>query len=261
MPQTSVEVRMEKGLAGQLADSGYHDIITRINNSKQREDVTITAIDAETTLTINGTAFTVNAGGALNPQTKTELRDLLIAAINSGSEPVTASINDADQLYVDADASGVAFTAVGTTNCTVVNVILNELNVPFGVLVVEDTTGLADERAHLPQASADITTAGKVAGVSVHNHSVEQNKGGINNVGYEPQSAMDVLREGRIYVQVEDDVVKTGPVFVRFVAGAGEQLGAFRSDADGGDAVALPGASFKTSASAGGLAALQVNVD
>jgi hypothetical protein len=258
MSQASVETIMVKGLAGGLADSGHHDIITRINNSKQRVDVTITAADLATTLTVNGVAFTVNVAAA--SLTVTELRDLMIAAINAGSEPLTASINDADQLFVDADVSGIAFTAVGTTNCSVADIILNELNVPFGVLVVEDATGLSDERAHLPQATGDITTVGKVAGISVHNHGVEQNKGGINNLGYEPQSAMNLLKKGRIYVTVEDAVVKTGLPFVRFVAGATEQLGSFRSDADSGDAVALPNASYVTSASAGELAVVEVNI-
>ena len=36
--------------------------------------------------------------------------------------------------------------------------------------------------------------------------------------------------------------------FVRIVAGAGEQLGALRPDADGTDAVALPGAKFVSDA-------------
>ena len=258
MSQTSVESAMAIGLAGQLADSGFHDIITRINNSKQRVDVTITAADLATTLTIIGVAFTVNSGAAT--LTVTELRDLMIAAVNAGSEPVTASINDADQLFVDADVSGVAFTAVGTTNCSVADVILNELNVPFGVLVVEDTTGLSDDRAHLPQATGDITTVGKVAGIAIHNHGVEQNKGGINNLGYEPQSAMNVLRKGRVLVTVEDAVVKGGLPFVRFVAAASEQLGSFRSDADTSDAVALPDARYVTSASAGGLAVIEINL-
>lgn len=256
--QSSVESAMVIGRAGGLADSGHHDIITRINNSKQRVSVTMTAVDLATTCTINGVAFTVNSGAAA--KTKTELRDLLITAINAGSEPVTASINDADELFVDADVSGTAFTAVGTTNCSVADVILNETNVPFGVLVVEDTTGLSDDRAHLPQATGDITTVGKVAGLAIHTHAVEQNKGGINNLGYEPQSAMSVMRKGRAYVEVEDAVLKGGLPFVRFVAGASEQLGAFRSDADTADAVALPNARFVTSAGAGELAIVEINL-
>ena len=256
--QSSVESAMVIGRAGGLADSGHHDIITRINNSKQRVSTTITAADLATTLTINGVAFTVNSGAAT--LTKTELRDLMITAVNAGSEPVTASINDADELFVDADVSGTAFTAVGTTNCSVADIILNETNVPFGVLVVEDTTGLSDERAHLPQATGDITTVGKVAGIAVHSHAVEQNKGGINNLGYEPQSAISVLRKGRCYVEVEDAVVKGGLPFVRFAASASEQLGAFRSDADTADAVALPNARYTTSAGAGELAEVEINL-
>ena len=256
--QSSVESAMVVGRVGGLADSGHHDIMTRINNSKQRISTTIDAIDLSTTLTINGTAFNVNSGAAA--KTKTELRDLLIAEINAGSEPVTASIKDADELYVDADVSGTVFTYADTVNVTSVDVILNETNVPFGVLVVEDTTGLSDDRAHLPQATGDITTVGKVAGLALHTHAVEQNKGGINNLGYEPQSAMSVMRKGRAYVEVEDAVLKGGLPFVRFVAGAGEQLGAFRSDADTADAVALPNARFVTSAGAGELAIVEINL-
>lgn len=256
--QSSVETIMEKGMPGQLADSGFHDIITRINNSKQRVSTTITAADLATTLTINGTAFTVNVGAAT--LTVTELRDLMITAVNAGSEPVTASIDDSDQLFVDADVSGTAFTAVGTTNCSVADVILNEANVPFGVLVVEDLTGLSDDRAHLPQATGDITTVGSVAGIALHTQFVEQSVGGTNNLGYDPQSSMNVLRKGRAYVQVEDAVVKGGLPFVRFVAAASEQLGAFRSDADTSDAVALPNARFVTSAGAGELAIVEINL-
>jgi hypothetical protein len=259
MSQISVESALEKGRAGGLADSGHHDIITRINNSKQRVEATVTAADLETTVTINGTAFTDNVGGGV--KTKAAIAAALIVLINAGSEPVTASAGSGtDKIYIDADVSGVAFTAVGTTNATVANIILNETNITFGVLVVEDTTGLSDERAHLPQATGDITTVGKVAGISVHTHAVEQKKGGINNLGYEPQSAMSLLKKGRIYVTVEDAVVKGGLPFVRFVAGAGEQLGAFRSDADTADAVALPNASYVTSAGAGEVAVVEINL-
>lgn len=257
--QTSVESTMEIGMPGQLADSGFHDIITRINNSKQRTEATVTAADLETTITINGTAFTDNVGGGA--RTKAVIAAALIVLINAGSEPVTARAGSStDKLYIDADVTGVAFTAVGTTNASVAAIILNEANVPFGVLVVEDTTGLSDDRAHLPQATGDITTVGKVAGIALHTQFVEQSVGGTNNLGYDPQSSMNVLRKGRAYVLVEDAVVKGGLPFVRFVAAASEQLGAFRSDADTSDAVALPNARFVTSAGAGELAIVEINL-
>jgi hypothetical protein len=59
---------------------------------------------------------------------------------------------------------------------------------------------------------------------------------------------------------VEDAVTAESAAFVRFVAAGAEQLGAFRSDADGTDAVALPGAKFVTDAIAGELALLDINL-
>ena len=260
MSQTTVESELEIGMPGQLADSGPNDVITGINNSKQRSDVTITAADLATTLTINGTAFTVNVAAA--SLTTTELRDLLIAAINAGAEPVTASIKDADELHVDADVSGVAFTAVGTTNCSVAAVILNETNVSFGSFVsLNDTDQQAGDRrlVHLPQTGTDVTNPRVAMGFALHTHAVENALTG-ESLGYEPQSAVSILRRGRVYVLVEDAVVAGGQVFIRHVAGAGETLGAARSDVDGSDASALPSASFMTAASAGGLAVVELNL-
>jgi hypothetical protein len=49
-------------------------------------------------------------------QTATQIRDGLIAAINGGTQPVTAAISDADTFTLTADVAGVPFTysAVGT---------------------------------------------------------------------------------------------------------------------------------------------------
>ena len=51
---------------------------------------------------------------------------------------------------------------------------------------------------------------------------------------------VDVLQAGQVAVEVEDAVTAGGLVYVRTTAGVGEELGAVRSDADGGDAVATP---------------------
>jgi hypothetical protein len=47
-----------------------------------------------------------------------------------------------------------------------------------------------------------------------------------------------------------------GPVFVRFTADA-KPIGGFRTDADAGEAVALPGSHFLTTCSAGGLVLIE----
>lgn len=261
MAQTSVDEFLELGMPGQFITK--ERVESYINNSKKLDAVTITAVDLATTCTINGTAFTVNVGAA--SKTKTELRDLLITAINAGSEPVFAILKDADELYVESDTSGVSTTVVGTTNCSVAVVLPNEASVPFGVFVTQDVniTGQgADNIARLPFAAADITTERLGLGVSVHDQATENAlaSAGQTEVGYKTQSSMSILRKGLIWVEVEDAVVPGGAVYVRHVAGAGEQLGAFRSDADGSDADILPNARYKTAASAGGLAQLDINL-
>lgn len=259
--QTAVNTQMARGMYGQLADSGYHDIATYINNSKQLFRVTITAIDAKTEVTINTTLFTVNAGAAA--KTKAELVDLLVAAINAGAEPVLA-IDDGDYMNVEADVTGTAFTCLGTTNCTVVEQIPNEAGINFGLCVVQDKGAIAaggdDNLAHLPTLVAQVTDVGTVLGVTVHTQAIEQAVLNANNVGYPLASAMSVMRRGRIWVYVEDAVVAGVQAFVRCVAGAGEVIGAFRSDVDGTDAGALPGSRFKLTAGAGELTILELNL-
>lgn len=51
---------------------------------------------------------------------------------------------------------------------------------------------------------------------------------------------LDVLQAGHIAVEVEDEVTAGGLVYVRTTAGAGEELGAVRSDADTDKAVVTP---------------------
>lgn len=244
MSQTEYLDNQRPGMPGMLADNIHTDIISRINNSKQTIATTITAADLSTTLTINTTAFNVNSGAAV--KTKTELRDLLIAAINAGSEPVTASIKDADELYVEADVSGTAFTYADTLNVSSVDLILNETNVEFGKLVTADwEAGTKPNRAHLPNVTTDITNEAKVLGVAIHEHTNMQRKPTSGNLGYEPQSAMSVLKKGNVWVETEVTVVAGDPVYVRFSASGTEKLGAFRNDADTADASILPNARFQ----------------
>ena len=122
--------------------------------------------------------------------------------------------------------------------------------VPFGVFV---TKGAAEGQAALPTASAQVT--GPVGlGVTLRSHTQPQNE------GYADGDPMSVIKKGRVWVPVEDAVTAESEAFVRFVAAGAEQLGAFRSDADGTDAVALPGAKFVSDAEAGALALVDLNL-
>jgi hypothetical protein len=255
--QTSVETGMAIGLPGQIADLAFFDIVSRVNGSKQLVEVTITAADLETTLTINTTPFTVNAGGGV--MTKAEIATALKTAINAGSEPVTASDGSGtDKIYVRADVHGTAFTATGTANCSVADKVLNEETICFGKMVTEDTWTDLNLTAHLPSLSAEITTAGLVAGVTVHTQALEQ--AASNAVGYAADSAMSVMRKGRIYVAVEDAVTKGGTPYVRYTANGSFTIGSFRSDDDSSKAAALPCARYARAAAAGGITVLELNL-
>jgi hypothetical protein len=76
------------------------------------------------------------------------------------------------------------------------------------------------------------------------------------NGEYPDKSVVDVLVEGDIVVETESAVTEHGAAFVRFSAAGVEENGAFRVDADGSDAAAIPGLYFR---SAGTLVHLEVN--
>lgn len=125
--------------------------------------------------------------------------------------------------------------------------------VPFGVLVQQGTD---DGEFDL----YDTTGGLKLLGVLCHTHALS-NRDLSNDDGIAVDAMGNVMERGRVFVEVEDAVAAGEPAFARFVAGAGgTQLGAFRSDADTASADAIPGLMYKTSASAGGIAELSVNL-
>jgi hypothetical protein len=76
---------------------------------------------------------------------------------------------------------------------------------------------------------------------------------------FAPGNSVSVMEEGTTVVLTEDAVAFNGPVFMRIVATGTEIFGAFRSDADGGDAIAIAGAKFRSATTAAGLAQIKVN--
>lgn len=117
--------------------------------------------------------------------------------------------------------------------------------VPFGRFVTVGTddggnTGRAPQ-VRLPDLTGEIS-GGVGIGFSVLDTSLEQ---ADTPLGYENEVPMQIMRRGRMWVVAEDAVAFGAAVFVRFTAGGGEFLGRVRSDVDAGDAVALPGATFR----------------
>lgn len=126
--------------------------------------------------------------------------------------------------------------------------------VPFGTLVCRRASPAdGQDVCANPAATADVTA--RAYGVALRDETRK------HTTGYETNDQVTFLRRGRVWVTVEDAVVGGAAAFVRFTVEAPDlQLGTFRSDADTDKAVALPGAVFRSSASAGGLAILEINL-
>lgn len=99
-----------------------------------------------------------------------------------------------------------------------------------------------------------------IAGISAFTHKTLQTPSSSNNEVYEDDEPMPVLRRGRIWVVSEDACTPNEAVYARCASGSGGSvLGKFRTDDDSNTAIAVPNARWVTSASAGGLAVLEVN--
>lgn len=132
--------------------------------------------------------------------------------------------------------------------------------IPFGCAVVK---GTADRDVKLPTAATDITGQGKFQGIALVDMSKESARDS-NAAQYAVGDAVATLKKGRCYVVVEEAVAATDPVYVRYADGVADatktQKGAFRKSADTSTAAQVPNAVYVTSASAGGLAVVEINV-
>lgn len=263
--QTTVQNYMDIGVAGQLVDLNNAQIITRANYSKKLDQVTITADDTTTTVTINGTAFTFTETGA--SELKAYIAEYLTGIINAGTEPVTAYYTAGNVYFtVESNTPGVTTTVVGTANCTVVAQIGNAGAIGFGLCVVQDEMNY--DKARVPIVATDITTVGKVLGITINpniqsfNIAVSSAFGNIITPveGYALDSAMGLVRKGRIYVSPETAVVAGQQAYGRYTVSGTTVLGGLRNDDDTTKAAAIPTAYFRTACSAGGICILEVNL-
>ncbi len=124
----------------------------------------------------------------------------------------------------------------------------NSAGLIAGTFVVPGTD--AENQAAPPGAAADITV-GDGWGVVLYDATAPYPKNAATiaaDAEYDDEQAVPILRKGRIWVLCDAGATITAnsSPFVRHTAAGAEVLGAFREDADGGDASALPGAFFRT---------------
>lgn len=135
---------------------------------------------------------------------------------------------------------------------------------PVGRMVAHDTAtgvgGVAGAELAFRALSAGTDV---LLGVLIQDHTHPQATP-IANGGVPSNAMASIVSQGEVWVQVEQAVTPSSPVFARFNAagatGTNPAVGRFRIDADTARAVAVPNARFLTSAAAGGLALLELNL-
>jgi len=258
MSQLSYSLNQPIAVEGLLHDM-ENVVRSYVNNNAVKKRYTVTvdvAANEILTLTLTSpegvqTVVNYNEGAAGTVTTK---RDGLIAAVNASDARFycSAYAKDADEFYIEAKLNTMNFTvAEAETNLSLTNDVafIANANIPFGLAVAQ---GTQDNEGRLLAATSD-----KVVGISVFTHADNVNNG---VAGYAAQAVMSLLTEGAIWVKPEEAVVAGDPVYVRAVAGGTERAGAFRKSADGSDTIQLTGCRYLSSASAGALALVKIEV-
>lgn len=132
-----------------------------------------------------------------------------------------------------------------------------------GPLVVDSFTvslGASQATATITDTTAD-TFYGVALRVQNKMNLLDPSVGSDGAAPYYEGEAVSMLTRGRVYVYVETAVSSDDAVYMRFVAGgAGEEVGQFRANDAGGDAILVAGARWIYGAAAGGLAVLEINM-
>lgn len=117
-----------------------------------------------------------------------------------------------------------------------------------GTLLVPGTD--AENQAVAPTVNTEITD-GDALGVVMYDASkMPATSAAAIAAGneYDDEASVPLVQKGRIWVLCDAaaTIIANTPAFVRHVAAGAEVLGAFRQDADGTDASALPNAVFRS---------------
>ncbi len=103
-------------------------------------------------------------------------------------------------------------------------------------------------------------TGDDIVGVTVRAHQDDTSLAGATGIPASGGKA-DIIREGRVWVAVEEAVVAGDPVFFRHTSGGGGTvIGKFRNDADTASCDALPNARFLDYDATNSVALLELNM-
>lgn len=195
-----------------------------------------------------------------------------VQAANEVFPPRQATITLANHADFDADADGLVFTYVNHLGVTVSetfavpdtgNTTLTTAgycSIPISVAFAADSMSGAGATFTVGYAALDASvTIADFLGVAVLDSATVESSPlsaapTTETAIYADNATVPVLDSGKIWVKTEDACTERGAVYVRIApSGANTQIGAFRSDADGGNAVLVTNARWDRDSGANGL--------
>lgn len=262
--QTSVSVRPDAlGPAGSRYGAGQAPPRHGINNSPNTAKVmTATVVYAATqtiTAVINGVPIAV----ATNTDAPTTRNDL-VTAINASAfvnTEVVAAPGAGNTLTITALVAGVDFTLTGSgtgaSDITPIAVtVANSAEQPMDA-------GLFVKRGSTPGQILKLATGDALAnivGLVEHRHEGAELEDLANSAQYKAHSQVPYGYRGEYVVEFEDAVAAGATPFVRITpSGANQITGKLRSDADGGNAIALTGAVVGLGTSGAGKGTVRIS--
>lgn len=254
---------------GQVAEDGTSDADSYANELLAQ--VTEVAIGGTTdgtyTVQFEGEEGTFQFSFVASGNTADQIADGLAAAAAADEDLlgiVDASSTSGTPLALQFIHAGFPYTITFPSNpagnMTATNTqAAGGVDIPLGVGLMAAVT--PEDAARLPVAGD--TDDSLFVGVSVKTISNTSNSLAGTFADSSETQAGNTLRalvRGTCAVEVEDAVTFKGPVFMRTTASAnGTQLGAFRSDNDGGNAIAITNAEFRRATTGPGVTLLRLD--
>lgn len=258
MPQTSYNFLMTVGVAGELYDIGFNNVLTPVTP-------------------IEPSIFPgMGVAKVIGSDYQVRLPHQDIAAVVQSTALVSGN-----STVVTLNGLALAPVVFLTSNAVTMGLIASQIAAqPFIASAVYDGSATINVQAEQGYAVTItlVTTVGSVPtwattysndnvfwGVAVYIQNKMNLYGPQGSAGaapYIPGDAVPCLTRGRIYVTVENTVTSDSPVYWRFIPTISfPQVGTFRSDSDSGNAILLSNNIVRwiVGASAGGLAVLEIN--
>lgn len=252
---------------GQLFDSFPHDIITLSNSAAAVKQIDTIAPGTAA----NSTNYSVDVDGTTISYTSdadataAEIQAGLLAALKAAPliyRKVVPTAGGSNTVVLTARNAGVfgRFTTTlsgGGTGYALTNTTAaaDPAVIPFGRGV---TTGSTDSATSCKLIAAALSSTNILRGVTCRTTTMESQGIGYSIVeGYPPMEAVNVVRKGMVAVRVREAVTPLSAVWIYHT---GTYAGQFRATTDSNATQISSGAAWARSASAGGLAVLDLNL-